>query len=290
MNKYGSRIRRLRKEILELESEIEKLWENRKRILRILHRANLEYKQGKISYEKYSEIWDSTLKGHSVKSLLKKYDSRLRKLKREIKDRENRVKELRSRKDKANKALSVSLALLLVFGATMGLGLFGEELAGITGFAVANQSIETTQTLEIQAYYAIDLSTSNIQFGALEHDTQDNNATLNYNASDESEYYIHLSNDSNVNAKVNISASGPMTNDAGNQIGEGNMTWNSSYSISNSTDPALPGTQMSTTEGVSSSTLTPGDKQFYRFWIDIPVGTPPGAYNNTITFESYQSS
>lgn len=285
MDRVSSRIWRIRKEILEIESKEKTLYRNKKQILRTLNRANREYELGKISYEQYSKTWDSILQGYSLEELISRYDSKIRSLEARRKALTHKVSELRAHKERNAKALSISLSLLMMFTLMAGISLVGTE---ITGFAA------TTQEVTIEAYYAVDLSNNTIEFGTLSQDTTDNNATLNYNASDQTGYYLELSEDSNVPIRVNISADGPLTSET-YEIGEGNMTWSSANSTDINTPAIAEDTPITTT---STSTTTDfmlyndsgRNKVYYRFWIDIPRGTTAGAYSNNITFEAYRSS
>lgn len=284
MDRVSSRIWRIRKEILEIESKEKTLYRNKKQILRNLNRANREYELGEISYSRYSEIWNSFLQGYSLEELVSRYDYKIRSLDARKKALKQTISELRAHKERNAKALSISLSLLMMFTLMAGIGVMSTE---ITGFAVIEQE------LIIEAYYAIQLSENIIEFGTLDPDTINNSAILNNETIGATGYYLELSQNSNVPVRVNISADGPLISGA-NILGESNITW-SSANVSNSSIPSIADAIPLTT----SSTITTPDfmlynstemnKVFYRFWIDIPGNVPPGLYSNNITFEAYRS-
>lgn len=67
---------------------------------------------------------------------------------------------------------------------------------------------------------------------------------------------------------------------------------NESYSNSTTTSETLPAVGKEvifTTLGVKAGiNITAGNVTYYRFYLDIPTGTPSGTYNNTISFEGVE--
>lgn len=135
----------------------------------------------------------------------------------------------------------------------------------------------------VSAYVAISLSTnwSAIEFGNLNPNTADNNASHNNDgAGGGTSYWVTVSNDSNMGADLCIWDSWPLNSSGGDVIGNGNYTWDDDAS---QTGPALPGTAMTTTPTKTGVTnIQPGNRDYFRFWLDIPPGQPAGTYSNTV--------
>lgn len=290
MNKHHSRIRSLRKEILDTERKLREISSERTHKLRVLSRVNRDYDLGKISYAEYSEVWSSTLNRYSVEELISGYDSWTKSLEERKKALESEIADIRRDQDQANRALSVSLSLILVFGMIVGLSMFGTEIRDLTGFATSETAATTGEAI-INAYYAIQLSNNTIAFGTIQHNTSNNSAVENRVGASASDYYINVSNDSNVDVDVNISANNNLELVGSSfVIGVGNLSWASDENSTSTKPGVVNETSMSTTPTLTTDTFNSvaGDVIYYRFWIDIPYGQPAGTYNNSITLEAYR--
>lgn len=109
------------------------------------------------------------------------------------------------------------------------------------------------------------------------------NATKDYSGENNStEYYVYLSSDGNSNANFCIKAENDLFNSGGDFIG----VRNESFSFSNFSNLSFPdlGNETSLTLNYSpfASSVFPGETEYLRFWLDVPLGQAPGVYNNTI--------
>lgn len=116
------------------------------------------------------------------------------------------------------------------------------------------------------------------------------NASHNYDGgSNVSSMYINVSSDGNTNVDFCILANAPLTNPALDVIGLGNET----YSNSSSSSLALPAlsneTSLTLSYIKSGNNISTGGANYYRFWLDVPIGQPSGDYNNTISFKGIQA-
>jgi len=156
----------------------------------------------------------------------------------------------------------------------------------------AQQEQTTISNVTVNKYVAIGLSTNlteGILFGTLDPGTNDNNATHNYDGSGGgTTYWVTISSDSNVNVDVCIKDNAPLTKLGGTDtIPNSGYTWNCSTSA---TEPALPGTAISTTYTKTDCTnVAPGNNVYFRFWLDIPTAQAPGDYNNTVYFKGVEA-
>lgn len=157
----------------------------------------------------------------------------------------------------------------------------------VTGFASTQTSVSQ---VTIQKFFSISSSgnlSEGINFGDVsELPAFDLNGSANYiGASDGSEYYISVSEDSNTAVDFCIKADGNLTSAGLDEIDLDNEKWHSS----NSTDvnsPALGSASSLTTSYVAAETdIAVGNDIYFRFWLDIPAATPTGTYNNTIEFK-----
>jgi hypothetical protein len=163
------------------------------------------------------------------------------------------------------------------------IGLLGPS-AGITGHAVQT----TPSQVVIQAYLAIALSNNlsyAIDFGTINTlPTYWQNGTANYNASNQTEYYVSVSFDSNVNADFCVKADGPLNTTGGDYIGLGNYTWEDDLA-NNFTNPAPYGQAMNISYITGTTGVTPSSDNYYRFWLNVSAGQAAGTYNNTVYFQ-----
>jgi len=153
----------------------------------------------------------------------------------------------------------------------------------MTGFEVKTANT----TVVIQSYVSISKSdnlSQGINFGQISSlPTVMQNATLNYNATDQTEYYISVSNDSNVNVDFCMKADALNTT-GGSEIPLFNYKWNSS-TATNMTKPAPNGTSMAIAYGAVRSGMTHPSNLYFRFWLNISASQAPGTYNNTVFFQ-----
>ena len=165
--------------------------------------------------------------------------------------------------------------------------------SGITGFATS-QSVGTTATANIIYYYALAESTdfsSGIDFGTITHNTQNNNATVNYDNSGTG-YALNLSADSNTDISICVKANTDLKihSSPSNIIGIGNMTFNASTTNTSSTPSFSTRTEMNTSVYRNAThNLGAGNATFFRFWLTVPDATVPGTYNNTAEFKAVRA-
>ena len=165
------------------------------------------------------------------------------------------------------------------------------ENSNLTGHAVES----TISSVTISQYYAISMSnnlSAGIGFGTKDSTSQtDINATANYLYSNESEYYMQVSSDSNTAVDFTIYADGPMNTSGGDEIGVGNESF---YYVKTTTSISAPDVSneisLTTSPQAAGTEVAIGDNVYYRFWLDIPAGTPVGEYNNTISVEGVNAA
>ena len=143
----------------------------------------------------------------------------------------------------------------------------------------------TRSQVRILAYVSIAASdnlTFGIDFGNVSQLPAFLNATQNYNASDQTEYYLSVHPDSNQAADFCMNAT-HLTTSALDLIGIGNYTW--SNSTTNDVNNPTTTDTIPLTEALQKTafSIQPGDDNYYRFWLNISL-QPPGLYNNTVWF------
>lgn len=183
----------------------------------------------------------------------------------------------------------VLLVLVSLFSIVM---IFNQSMK-TTGFATTGT---TVSNVTISKYLSITMSTNlskGIFFGtinslpAVNVNASGNNNSLSTGAN--STFFINVSTDSNTNVDFCLKAISNLIDSAG-----GNMlnVANESYSNSTTTNETLPAVGKEvifTTLGVKAGiNITAGNVTYYRFYLDIPTGTPSGTYNNTISFEGVE--
>jgi hypothetical protein len=177
------------------------------------------------------------------------------------------------------------LAVLIV-----GLLAFSGTTQSPTG-AATTQS--TTSRVAISYYFAISLSANlatGIDFGNITSlPANDLNATHDYDgANSTTTFWVHESNDSNVNIDICHRAQGPLTTAGNDTIGLGNYTWSDSLTNTSSSPAGPPGDNTFTTSFVkaNNNNIAPNGNGYYRYWLDIPLSQPAGAYNNTVEYKA----
>jgi len=164
-----------------------------------------------------------------------------------------------------------------------------------TGYAV---SANTTSNVTISSFFAVEMSinlSNGIQFGDVSSlPSTDLNATHNYDganttaqgaaAGNGTSMWMNVSTDSNTAVDFCIKADALNTSQD-DEIGLGNETYHNS-TFTNISSPTV-GSQVSmTTSYVSAGeNIAAGNNNYYRFWLDVPVATPTGTYNNTVSFK-----
>ncbi len=183
--------------------------------------------------------------------------------------------------------------LLLVFGVLL---LFSVVMIIIENFVITGRVTEsTTSSVVISQYFSIAMSpnlVSGISFGTQDSTSaSDINGTNNYDGgSSGTTYYMNVSSDSNAAVDFTIGAVDALNTTGGDEIGLGNETYASSSSTDAST-PSLSSEVALTTNDVSAGEgIVVGGNVYYRFWLDIPAGTPVGTYTNTINFKGEAAS
>lgn len=189
-----------------------------------------------------------------------------------------------------NLVLTLLAVVLLV--AVIGLFMNSNDFSSVS--QLTGKAVETVYSeVDIGNYYAISLgstlSTTGIDFGTISSlPVTNQNATGNYDGSDNTLYNISVSQDSNVNVDFCIKADNFNTS-GGDEIGLGNYTFSNS-SVSNATLPAL-GDAIAITAAYQDvgQAVTPGNSDHYRFWLSVPAAQNPGKYNNTVYFQGVQT-
>jgi hypothetical protein len=189
--------------------------------------------------------------------------------------------------------LTICIALFAV--SILMMFLYGQ----ITGYATESEST-VSSNVTIGTHLAVTLST-NLSNGITFNSVSSLPATY-VNASDNyngvplgagaenytSSMYINVSTDSNTAVDFCVKANAAL-HDA---VGDVNMTLSdesySNFSTSNFTVPGPESQAQPMTTGYvnASSSTGAGNVTYYRFWLDIPAGTPSGDYNNTINFKA----
>ena len=155
-----------------------------------------------------------------------------------------------------------------------------------------NENVTDESCITMGQYIAISLSSnlSSIDFGSLSVSTNDNNDTGNYNSTSYTQNWITLSADSSVNVDFCIKANAALT-----KTGTAQTIPLVGYTYANHTTnaagtPAL-GSSVALTTGyvVDTKNLAAGNKNYYRFWLDVPTATEAGDYNNTIYFKAVET-
>ena len=183
-------------------------------------------------------------------------------------------------------------------------------IVGVVGFYIFNlipsaEAVSTASTVS-NATIAISIGftfsgnlSEGIQFGTLNINTNDNNASADYLTANGTgicpvgvgtigctAYQIKMDSSNNANADSCIKDNAALTSGA-NTIPNTGYTYDANATIngSNMNDPA--GSIAITTSFVKfgSTSLAVGDNQSSQFYLDVPDGQAVGDYNNTIDFK-----
>jgi len=276
----SNKLTSLRRDLDQIRRHRTEIIAQKSRLATRLSDLNKDLRLKKIPYENYESKFKYLLGGKSVEEKKKYFKKRLVAIKHREKDLLSRIKHETHASKNKTKLITVATAMLIIFVPIIGLNL-GE----LTGMATTADS-DTPSRVEVQSWLAAEFSVEEIAFGTLIDGTTNNNATLNYAAAASSTgYYLTLDSDSNVDAKTcikGVAFAGPAT------LGLGNSTWNSSTSTG-SLIPATPGNEMTTSYATSQTSISPGDIDYYRFWMDLPNGQDPGDYNTNITINAVKA-
>jgi len=181
--------------------------------------------------------------------------------------------------------------LVVLFVVSLLIIIIDAKIPAMTGFATSGI---TTSNVTIEKFLSIDLSDNlsrGITFGSVDTlPATDVNATGNNDSGDlNTSMFVNVSLDSNTNIDICISGNTHLTTSGGDIIGLGNETYANSTNISLN-EPALANqVPLTTVATESGANIPPGSANYYRFWLDIPAGTPSGDYNNTITFQGIET-
>ena len=116
------------------------------------------------------------------------------------------------------------------------------------------------------------------------------NATRNYDGfNSATNYFMGVSNDSNVNVDFCVVASGDMQSESLDILNLSNEFYSNS-TFSDFDNPLLNESKAFDIDYVKThSGIIPGSNGYYRFWLDIPAAQPSGTYSNNITFKGIVS-
>jgi hypothetical protein len=154
----------------------------------------------------------------------------------------------------------------------------------------------TTTTVTVNEYVAVGLSnnlSSGIDFGSLDPDTLNNNATNNFDGAGlNTSFWVNISTDSNVNVDICIGDNESLEFGA-NVIENGNYTWVNTTTGGPGDAWLIVGNSvvMTTTAAFTNAgnNIAPGSYNWYRFWLDIPGGQAAGAYVNSVSFKGIKT-
>jgi len=251
------------------------------RLAKRLIELNKDLKAKKISYKVYEDKFKYLLGGKTVEQKKKYFKKRLEAIKHREKDLISRIKHENHAIKNRSKTIVVAAAMLILFAP---IALFG--VTELTGFATSTSS--TTASAVVAEYYAVSLATSTISFGTLDAGDDDENAALNNLGSSAPGYYLTLSSDSNTDVQTCLHGAGDFSGGS-ETMSLGSMTWDGNKTGSSVSPPLSAAQAMTTSKVRSSTTLTAGNREYYRFWMDVPGDTAAEDYSTTITFTTSSS-
>ena len=283
-----SKIHRLKQELNHVAKLRSKLHSRRERLAERIHTLNTQYKQSEITHHDYSDQFETLLGNRTLEEHERRHHRRIE----ELKHREHAINHGigRAEANKSAIAKAIILSAMMLIAVTVPIVMLD---GGITGFATS-QSTTTTATAEIVYYYALAESadfSGGIDFSSLAHNTENNNASSNYENSGTG-YALNLSTDSNTDVSICVKANTDLKNhtNSSNLIGIGNMTFNAS--ITNSTGLPAFGNRTEMNSSIfrnATHNLGAGNATFFRFWLTAPDAAVPGDYNNTATFKAVRT-
>jgi hypothetical protein len=282
-----SNIYRLKKELNHISKLKSELYNRRKKLAEQVYVLNKQYKQSEINHYDYSEQFESLLGNRTIDGLEKQYRRNIESLNHRDQSIQNAIRRQELKKSAIVKTALLSVMVLLAISMPFAID------SGITGFATS-QSVGTTATANIIYYYALAESTdfsSGIDFSSLAHNTQNNNASSNYEDSGTG-YALNLSTDSNTDISICVKANTDLKihTSPSTLIGIGNMTFNAS-TTNTSTVPGFS-TRIEMNKSIfrnATHNLGAGNATFFRFWLTVPADTVSGTYNNTAEFKAVRA-
>lgn len=153
------------------------------------------------------------------------------------------------------------------------------------------QEKTTSSSATVNVWVEISLSanlSSGILFGSVNPNTNDNNASGNFNGSSETQYNVTAGSANNVNIDLCIKDSAALTK-GGSTIPNTGYTYNFS-ATNDASNPLLPGTAITTTYATTQHTnISANTASQARFWIDVPASQGAGAYSNTVYIEGIET-
>lgn len=276
----SNKLASLRRDLEHIRRHRAEIIQQKSRLATRLSDLNKDLKSKKIPYENYESKFKYLLGGKSVEEKKKYFKKRLVAIKHREKDLLSRIKhETHSSKNKT-KLIAVTAIMFAMIAPLIGIGLID-----LTGFATSTSS--TTASAVVAEWYAVS-SPGDINFGTLVHDTTGNNAGSNNWGSGSSGYYLTLHTDSNTDVQTCLHGAGDFSGGS-ETMSLGNMVWDGNQTGSSSSPLLSAAQSMTTTKVRSSTTLAAGNKEYYRFWMDVPADTAVEDYSTTITFTTSSS-
>jgi len=183
------------------------------------------------------------------------------------------------------KVKEVVLAVILVF-------LIGVLVMNVT-YGGTSEEETTDSNVTVNVFVEISLSTNlstGILFGSLDPNTNNNNATGNYNATDfNTQYEVVAGSANSVSIDLCIKANDTLSTGS-EDIPNTGYTWNFSE-WNNMTNPDEETSIAITTDyqTTSHTEIAASGKSYARFFLDIPAAQAAGVYRNTITIKGVQT-
>jgi len=179
---------------------------------------------------------------------------------------------------------AASAVIIAVFMAAV---LFGAWfIAPVDVEAVEYEENATPSNVTVKSYVACGMPASyvnGVEFGSLDPNTNSNEPNPDAN------YTMLAPATNNVGIDFYIKANAPLTKSS-DTIPLANYTWNMTKSTDHPTDTV--GSVALTTsyvEGTLCDNTLNGTTCYLHAWLDIPLQTPAGTYNNTVTVKCNQT-
>lgn len=155
--------------------------------------------------------------------------------------------------------------------------------------SLVNVPANVTFSPQIAIAASADLA-AGINIANLTPGTTGNNGSANYNPADNNNttYYIRAADTNSLNIDLCVNASGNLTTGGGEFILlPGNYSFNDSAS-NLSSSATYPGRDFNTSPGKKANTtsIAPGGRAYFRFFLNVPANQPAGTYANTIAFRA----
>ncbi len=157
--------------------------------------------------------------------------------------------------------------------------------------AATYQEATTPSNVTVNVFVEISLSsnlTAGILFGTADPDTDDNNATGDFNVTDlMTQYWVTAGAANTASIDLCIKDSANLTQST--TIPNTGYTYNFTATNDDS-NPLLPGTAITTSYFKTQQTsLAANDVSYSRYWLDIPSGQAPGVYSNTVYIKGIET-